>query len=119
MNEDYIQDQKVMPDPASAVSQDLSTVSGNDALSPPGEASADGGKSRNEGSIFGMVSDDILSGLEISQEECIEVQDIFSDMAASLQKIDYTLTAILAFLVFRFCFERIRSGVKSITGRGL
>lgn len=123
MNENYIQNQTVMQDPDSAVYPDLSSVSGNYVSTAPGAFAVDGMDPSTEGTIFDMVSggdtETILPDQEAAPAESVIMQDLSADIVPYLQKIDYTLTAILALLVFRFCFERIRSGLKGFTGRGL
>lgn len=131
MNEEYIQEipgQEVLSDPeqtsAPGADPDLFLSSG-DASSPSPEdvPESDEVFSDDQGTFFSVVSggdlDGIYSRLEATEAELISLQETLADANLLLEKIDYKLGAILALLVFFFCFKRIRSGAKTFTGRGL
>lgn len=121
MNEVQIQTNN--PDPAPDVFEALPSVSGGDVLFPSGAAPESSDLFGHDGLFSDLVSgydmESLYPGQEVLSTEPVAVQDLSTDIAPYLQKIDYTLTAILFFMVFRFCFERIRSGVKGFTGRGI
>lgn len=131
MNEEYIQEiqvPEVSPNPDAAYTSDLDP----DLFFPAGDASsfapedvagANGVSSGDQDYIFTLVSggdlDGIYTRLEATEAELLSLQDTLSESNLLLEKIDYKLGAILALLVFFFCFKRIRSGVKGFTGRGI
>lgn len=118
MNEGYIlQNQTSIPeaDPvmSPAADLDVSNFSGNEVSFIPGSSAYD---------LLGLVSGGDLEAVFPDQaisQGSIAIQDIYSDPTPYLERIDYKLSAILAFLLFSWCFKRIRSGVKGFTGRGL
>lgn len=131
MNEEYLQEiqsQEITLDPvpslASDTNMELSLPFGDDpSLSPEDLAGADGVLTDDQVIVFTLVSsgdlDGIYTRLDASEAELISLQDTLAESNLLLEKVNYYLCAILALLVFFFCFKRIRSGVKSFTGRGL
>lgn len=129
MNENYISVQiGDTPDVAPgeyAPDLDVSPVPGDTLSFAPGDVSgSDEVSSGYADPVSDMVSGGDLSGIVsggdlASQTESLIVQDSATDIASSLASINYTLNAILAFLVFGFCYKRIRSGVKGFTGKGV
>lgn len=131
MNEEYIQEiqgQEDLADPEQTFAPDSDSdlfLSSGDGLSSASEdiVGADSVSSGDQGYVFTLVSvgdlDGIYTRLEATEAELISLQDTLAESNLLLEKIDYTLGAILALLVFFFCFKRIRSAVKGFTGRGL
>lgn len=110
---EYVPDLDVSPAPGDAPSFAPGYVSGSDEVS---SGDADPVSHMVSG---GDLSDIVSGGDPASQTESLIIQDTAADIASSLASINYTLNAILAFLVFSFCYKRIRSGVKGFTGKGV
>lgn len=64
-----------------------------------------------------------LSDLEAYQADTLESQTDYSDALVGIEeKIDdlnYNVTALLFFIVFAWCYERIKNAVRSFNGVGL
>ena len=64
-----------------------------------------------------------LSDLEAYQADTLESQTVSSgDLVGIEEKIDdlnYNITALLFFIVFAWCYERIKNAVRSFNGVGL
>lgn len=64
-----------------------------------------------------------LSDLEAYQADALESQTVSSgDLVGIEEKIDdlnYNITALLFFIVFAWCYERIKNAVRSFNGVGL
>lgn len=64
-----------------------------------------------------------LSDLEAYQADTLESQKVSSgDLVGIEEKIDdlnYNITALLFFIVFAWCYERIKNAVRSFNGVGL
>lgn len=64
-----------------------------------------------------------LSDLEAYQADTLECQTVSSgDLVGIEEKIDdlnYNVTALLFFIVFAWCYERIKNAVRSFNGVGL
>lgn len=64
-----------------------------------------------------------LSDLEAYQADTLESQTDYSDALGGIEeKIDdlnYNVTALLFFIVFAWCYERIKNAVRSFNGVGL
>lgn len=64
-----------------------------------------------------------LSDLEAYQTDTLESQTDYSDALGGIEeKIDdlnYNVTALLFFIVFAWCYERIKNAVRSFNGVGL
>lgn len=131
MNEEYIQEiqgQEITSNPDAAFTPepdpDLFLLAG-DAPSPAPEdiVGSDSVSSGDQVNVFTLVSggdlDGIYTRLEATEAELLSLQDTLSESNILLEKIDFKLGAILALLVFFFCFKRLRSGVKGFTGRGI
>lgn len=64
-----------------------------------------------------------LSNLQAYQADAMENQTYYSDALGGIEeKIDdlnYNVTALLFFIVFAWCYERIKNAVRSFNGVGL
>ena len=64
-----------------------------------------------------------LSDLEAYQADTMENQTDYSDalggIEAKIDDLNYNVTALLFFIVFAWCYERIKNAVRSFNGVGL
>lgn len=64
-----------------------------------------------------------LSDLQAYQTDTVESQTDYSDTLGGIEeKIDdlnYNITALFFFIVFAWCYERIKNGIRSMNGVGL
>ena len=64
-----------------------------------------------------------LSDLETYQAGTMENQtdysDTLADIAEKIDSINYNVTALVFFIVFAWCYERIKNAVRSFNGVGL
>lgn len=64
-----------------------------------------------------------LADLQAYQADTVESQVDYSDTLGGIEeKIDnlnYNITALLFFIVFAWCYERIKNGIRSMNGVGL
>lgn len=64
-----------------------------------------------------------LADLQAYQADTVESQTDYSDTLGGIEeKIDdlnYNITALLFFIVFAWCYERIKNGIRSMNGVGL
>ena len=64
-----------------------------------------------------------LADLETYQADTVENQIDYSAFLGSIEKkiddLNYNITALLFFIVFAWCYERIKNAVRSFNGVGL
>lgn len=64
-----------------------------------------------------------LADLQAYQTDTVESQADYSDTLGGIEeKIDdlnYNITALLFFIVFAWCYERVKNGIRSMNGVGL
>lgn len=64
-----------------------------------------------------------LSDLEAYQADTLESQTDYSDALVGIEEkmddLNYNITALLFFIVFAWCYERIKNAVRSFNGVGL
>lgn len=64
-----------------------------------------------------------LADLQAYQTDTVESQTDYSDTLGGIEeKIDdlnYNITALLFFIVFAWCYERVKNGIRSMNGVGL
>ena len=64
-----------------------------------------------------------LSDLEAYQTDTLKNQtdysDTLADIAEEIDSINYNVTALVFFIVFAWCYERIKNAVRSFNGVGL
>ena len=87
-------------------------------------ATGDSALSVSSGDVVGSEHVYIsLADLEAYQASTAEVQTVSSgDLVGIEEKIDdlnYNTTALLFFIVFAWCYERIKNGIRSMNGIGL
>lgn len=113
---------------------------GNNAGSPVTESAADstiGDIATSDSPVtssdtLSVSSGDLVSGdnvyisladLQAYQTDTLESQADYSDTLGGIEeKIDdlnYNITALLFFIVFAWCYERIKNGIRSMNGVGL
>lgn len=113
---------------------------GNDTGTSDAESAADstaGDIATSDSSVtgsdtFSVSSGDLFSGdnvyirladLQACQADTVENQIDYSDTLGGIEeKIDnlnYNITALLFFIVFTWCYERIKNAVRSFNGVGL
>lgn len=89
-----------------------SPVTGSDALS------VSSGDLVGGGNVYISLAD-----LQAYQADNLESQTNYASTMASIEeKIDdlnYNITALLFFIVFAWCYERIKNGIRSMNGVGL
>ena len=64
-----------------------------------------------------------LADLQAYQTDTVESQADYSDTLGGIEKkiddLNYNITALLFFIVFAWCYERVKNGIRSMNGVGL
>lgn len=103
---------------------DVDTLQPGDDTELSGTTTIDSALSSSSGDVVGSEHVYIsLADLEIYQADTVENQNDYSASLGSIEeKIDdlnYNITALLFFIVFAWCYERIKNAVRSFNGVGL